>query len=87
MKKKYCINIGVEERRRKYKEAIPELTKEWTEKTCEGKTLNLFAGRTKLNIDEIRNDLDDEALADYQKDALQFVKEWDGVRCLYFLIF
>jgi hypothetical protein len=54
--------------------------REWTEKTCEGKTLNLFAGRTKLNIDEIRNDLDDEALADYQKDALQFVKEWDGER-------
>lgn len=54
--------------------------REWTEKTCEGKTLNLFAGRTKLNIDEIRNDLDDEALADYHKDALQFVKEWDGER-------
>lgn len=52
--------------------------REWTEKTCEGKTLNLFAGRTKLNIDEVRNDLDDEALADYQKDALQFVKEWNG---------
>ena len=52
--------------------------REWTEKTCEGKTLNLFAGKTKLNIDEIRNDLDIEALADYNKDALQFVKEWNG---------
>ena len=39
--------------------------REWTERNCEGKTLNLFAGRTKLNIDEVRNDLDPEALADY----------------------
>ena len=54
--------------------------RQWVEKTCEGKTLNLFSGRTKLNIDEIRNDLDDEAIKDYQKDALQFVKEWDGDR-------
>ena len=38
--------------------------REWTERNCEGKTLNLFAGRTKLNIDEVRNDLDEEALAD-----------------------
>lgn len=50
----------------------------WVEKTCEGKTLNLFAGRTKLNIDEVRNDLDAEALANYNKDALAFVREWDG---------
>jgi hypothetical protein len=50
----------------------------WVEFNCEGKTLNLFAGRTKLNINEIRNDLDDEAIKDYQKDALQFVKEWNG---------
>jgi len=50
----------------------------WVEKNCEGKTLNLFSGKTKLNIDEIRNDLDDEALADYNKDALQFVKDWNG---------
>lgn len=46
--------------------------KVWTERNCEGKTLNLFAGRTKLNIDEIRNDLDAEALADYRMDALEF---------------
>jgi len=52
--------------------------RDWVEKTCEGKTLNLFAGRTKLNINEVRNDLDDEAIKDYQKDALQFVKGWDG---------
>ena len=52
--------------------------REWVEKNCEGKTLNLFAGKTKLNIDEIRNDLDSDALADFYKDALQFVKEWNG---------
>lgn len=52
--------------------------REWVERTCEGKTLNLFAGKTKLNLDEIRNDLNKNVLADYFKDALQFVKEWDG---------
>jgi hypothetical protein len=52
--------------------------REWVEGTCEGKTLNLFAGKTKLNIDEIRNDLDEESLAEYHIDALRFVKEWGG---------
>jgi len=52
--------------------------REWVEKTCEGKTLNLFAGKTKLNIDEVRNDLSGEAFAEYQNDALQFVEAWDG---------
>ena len=52
--------------------------REWTEQTCEGLTLNLFAGRTKLMIDEVRNDLDDEALADFNMDALEFVKAWNG---------
>jgi len=52
--------------------------RQWTEKNCEGKTLNLFAGKTKLNIDEIRNDLDENALADYRLDALQFLRTWTG---------
>jgi 23S rRNA G2069 N7-methylase RlmK/C1962 C5-methylase RlmI len=52
--------------------------REWVEKTCEGKVLNLFAGITKLNVDEVRNDLDKDALAEYTKDALLFVKEWTG---------
>ena len=52
--------------------------REWTERNCEGKTLNLFAGRTKLNIDEIRNDLDEEALADFRMDALEFLRTWKG---------
>ena len=54
--------------------------REWVENTCEGKTLNLFAGVTRLNIDEVRNDMGDHADAEYKKDALQFVKEWDGDR-------
>jgi hypothetical protein len=50
----------------------------WVEKNCEGKTLNLFAGKTKLFIDEVRNDLDSEMLADYRMDALEFVLNWKG---------
>ncbi len=52
--------------------------REWVEYVCEGIVLNLFAGKTKLNINEIRNDLDSDALSTYKKDALQFVKEWKG---------
>ena len=52
--------------------------REWVEKTCEGRTLNLFAGRTKLNIDEVRNDLDSEAFADYRMDAVEFLRTWHG---------
>ena len=52
--------------------------REWVEANCEGKTLNLFAGRTKLKIDEVRNDLDEEALADFRLDALEFLRTWKG---------
>jgi 16S rRNA G966 N2-methylase RsmD len=52
--------------------------REWVEKNCEGRTLNLFAGKTKLNIEEIRNDLDEEALADYKLDAVEFLRTWSG---------
>jgi tRNA G10 N-methylase Trm11 len=52
--------------------------KEWVENNCEGKVLNLFAGITKLNIDEIRNDLDAESLADYHLDAVEFLRTWTG---------
>lgn len=50
--------------------------REWVERNCEGRTLNLFAGITKLNIDEVRNDLDPEALAEYNMDALKFLRTW-----------
>ncbi len=51
-----------------------EIMRKWTEKYCEGITLNLFAGKTILNISEIRNDIDIEAIADFHQDALEFVK-------------
>jgi tRNA G10 N-methylase Trm11 len=50
----------------------------WVEDNCEGLTLNLFAGLTKLNIKEVRNDLDSEALADYRMDAVDFLRSWSG---------
>jgi len=52
--------------------------REWVEDNCEGYTLNLFAGITKLNINEVRNDLDKEAVSDYNLDALEFCKKWKG---------
>jgi tRNA G10 N-methylase Trm11 len=48
----------------------------WIESNCYGYTLNLFAGKTKLNIDEVRNDLDEEAIAEYRMDALKFIFYW-----------
>lgn len=53
--------------------------REWVEQNVEGKVLNLFCGITKLNCNEIRNDLDEEnTTADYHMDALKFVEEWKG---------
>jgi tRNA G10 N-methylase Trm11 len=52
--------------------------KKWVEENSKGKVLNLFAGKTKLNLDEVRNDIDKTMLADYYKDAVDFVKEWKG---------
>lgn len=52
--------------------------RDWVEYNCNGKTLNLFAGKTKLLINETRNDLDNEALAEYHLDALEFVRSWQG---------
>jgi len=50
----------------------PQL-KLWTEKWCKGKCLNLFAGKTKLNVDEFRVDSNKEMLADWYGDAMEFV--------------
>jgi hypothetical protein len=50
----------------------------WVESECEGKTLNLFAGKTCLKIDEVRNDLDPETPADFRLDALEFARTWTG---------
>ncbi len=62
---------------RRYTFESPRI-KKWVEDNSNGKCLNLFAGKTKLNLDEIRNDVDKTMLADYHKDAVDFVKEWKG---------
>ncbi|MGF7036921.1 hypothetical protein [Mucilaginibacter lappiensis] len=52
--------------------------RDWVEKSCEGTVLNLFAGQTKLNVTETRNDLDPEMPADFHIDALTFLRTWKG---------
>ncbi|MBB5396663.1 hypothetical protein [Mucilaginibacter sp. AK015] len=54
--------------------------REWTERFCEGRVLNLFAGETKLALDETRNDLNPAMPADYHQDALAFLRDWPGER-------
>jgi predicted membrane-bound spermidine synthase len=58
---------------RRYTFDSPKI-KKWVEDRAKGKVLNLFAGKNKLNLDEIRNDIDKTMVADYHKDALDFVK-------------
>jgi hypothetical protein len=50
----------------------------WVEQVCESKVLNLFAGPTLLNIDEIRNDRDMDMPAGFHLDALKFLRNWEG---------
>jgi len=50
----------------------------WVESTCEGRTLNLFCGPTKLEINEVRNDLNLDVPADYHLDALELLRSWSG---------
>lgn len=45
----------------------------WTEERCVGKVLNLFAGKVKLNVDEVRVDIDPEMNPDYLMDSYDFV--------------
>ena len=47
--------------------------REWVEANVEGEVLNLFAGTTLLDCNEIRNDLRDDMPADYHMDALACV--------------
>jgi len=62
---------------RRFTFQYPRLRK-WVEGNCKGKVLNLFAGKTKLNVDEIRVDVNPEMKADYYQDAYEFVKNWNG---------
>jgi hypothetical protein len=52
--------------------------RDFVERHSHGKVLNLFAGKTFLALDEIRNDLDPLANADYHEDALDFTQGWVG---------
>lgn len=50
----------------------------WIESQCIGNVLNLFSGETKLNVKEIRNDIDKNMPAEFHLDALKFVENWKG---------
>ena len=56
----------------RYTFEMPEL-KLWTESMCKGKVLNLFAGKTKMDVDEFRVDIDKEMPADHYGDAYEFL--------------
>lgn len=51
--------------------------KKWVEDRCKGKVLNLFAGKTRLNVDEFRVDSNAEWNPDILIDALEFVQTTD----------
>lgn len=52
--------------------------RKWVEEHVEGRVLNLFAGKYRLQCDEVRNDVRVDMPADYHMDALDFVKRFDG---------
>jgi len=51
----------------------PKLRK-WVEDWCRGKVLNLFAGKTHLDVNEFRVDVSEEFSPDFCSDALEFIK-------------
>jgi len=51
--------------------------KAWVETWCDGKVLNLFAGKVKLNVDEYRVDIDESMNPDVVMDAYDFVTTTD----------
>ena len=52
--------------------------KKWVENNSVGYVLNLFAGKNKLNINEVRNDIDGTMGNEYKMDAYDFVMNWKG---------
>lgn len=48
--------------------------KSWVESHCTGTTLNLFAGKTMLDIPEVRVDINPKMPATYHMDAYEFVE-------------
>jgi len=54
--------------------------KQWVESFCYGRILNLFAGKVKLAVPEIRVDINDEFKPDFCMDAHEFVKQTIGTK-------
>jgi len=54
--------------------------KKWVEENSFGKVLNLFAGYNRLNLNEFRVDIDENAIADTYMDALDFVDGYTGTK-------
>ena len=52
--------------------------KKWVENRAFGTVLNLFAGKTLLNLAEIRNDVDPSMVAEWNFDALDFVTHYNN---------
>ena len=52
----------------------------WTEGWCKDSALvlNLFAGKTKLSVNETRVDINPDMPADYHMDAFDFISSWKG---------
>ena len=48
--------------------------REWVEQNSKGKVLNLFAGKTKLKLDEYRVDADKTMNANWYGDAYEFIE-------------
>lgn len=58
---------------KKYTFEQPKLRR-WVEKRCQGKVLNLFAGKVRLQVNEIRVDINPEVSPDYCMDSFEFIQ-------------
>jgi tRNA G10 N-methylase Trm11 len=61
----------------KYTFKAPKI-KAWVTQRCQGYVLNLFAGETLLDVNEYRNDIRENMVADSHMDALEFCKSYEG---------
>jgi len=57
---------------RRYTFESPKI-KKWVEENSSGLVLNLFSGKTRLELNEIRNDIDVTMDAEFHMDAVDFV--------------
>ena len=71
MTKLILINTNL----KRYTFECPKI-KKWVEESSKGKVLNLFSGKVRLNLQEIRNDINSDMDAEYHLDAVDFVKLW-----------